>query len=129
VFVLHVLASVSWKVFAGSKASGETVTGSSNTATTDSNLQLGGQQLWSMNCQRCHNMRSPIMYSNAQWDVIVHHMRVRANITGADARATANFHGASGAQPTDAVTTLNQIPRGFIASSTRSQRGPSIFAA
>ena len=91
VLVLLILASVSWKLFAGSKASGETVTGSSNTATTDSNLQLSGQQLWSMNCQRCHNMRSPIMYSNAQWDVIVHHMRVRANLTGADARAIADF--------------------------------------
>ena len=92
VLILLIFGSVSWKVFAGSEASGgEKVTGSSNTATRDSSLQLSGQQLWSMNCQRCHNMRSPIMYSNAQWDVIVHHMRVRANITGADARAIADF--------------------------------------
>ena len=31
------------------------------------------------------------MYSNAQWDVIVHHMRVRANITGQEQRAIAEF--------------------------------------
>ena len=89
--VLLIFVSVSWKMFAGSKANGETVTESSSAITSDSSLQLSGQQLWSMNCQRCHNMRSPIMYSNAQWDVIVHHMRVRANLTGADARAIADF--------------------------------------
>jgi hypothetical protein len=31
------------------------------------------------------------MYSPAQWDIIVHHMRVRANLTGADQRAIAEF--------------------------------------
>ena len=89
--VLLIFVSVSWKMFAGSKASGETVTESSSAVTRDSSLQLSGQELWSMNCQRCHNMRSPVMYNNAQWDVIVHHMRVRANLTGADARAIADF--------------------------------------
>ena len=81
------LATVDWKAFAGPKANGETVT----TSTTESSTQLSGQELWSMNCQRCHNMRSPVMYTNSQWEVIVHHMRVRANLTGADARAIADF--------------------------------------
>jgi|ERR1044071_6201849 hypothetical protein len=89
--VLLIFISVSWKMFAGPKSGGETVTESSGTVTRDSSLQLSGQELWSMNCQRCHNMRSPNMYNNAQWDVIVHHMRVRANLTGADARAIADF--------------------------------------
>ena len=89
--VLLIFVSVSWKMFAGSKVSGETVTESSSAVARDSSLQLSGQELWSMNCQRCHNMRSPVMYNNAQWDVIVHHMRVRANLTGADARAIADF--------------------------------------
>ena len=86
--LLLIFASASWNVFAGSKASRETATESSR---SDSSMQLSGQELWSMNCQRCHNMRSPVMYNNAQWDVIVHHMRVRANLTGADARAIADF--------------------------------------
>jgi hypothetical protein len=89
--VLLIFVSVSWKMFAGSKTSGETVTESSSAVTSDSSSQLSGQELWSMNCQRCHNVRSPVMYNNAQWDVIVHHMRVRANLTGADARAIADF--------------------------------------
>ena len=89
--VLLILAGAGWNVFAGSKASRETATESSSAVTNDSSMQLSGQELWSMNCQRCHNMRSPEMYSNAQWDVIVHHMRVRANITGAEQRAIADF--------------------------------------
>ena len=89
--VLLLFASAGWSAFAGPKASRETAAESSSAVTSDSSLQLSGQELWSMNCQRCHNMRSPEMYSDAQWDVIVHHMRVRANITGAEQRAIADF--------------------------------------
>ena len=41
----------------------------------------GGAQLWAQNCGHCHNIRSPNSYSDAQWDVVVLHMRVRANLT------------------------------------------------
>jgi nitrate/TMAO reductase-like tetraheme cytochrome c subunit len=88
---LLIFASAGWSAFAGPKVSRETAAESSSAVTSDSSLQLSGQELWSMNCQRCHNMRSPEMYSDAQWDVIVHHMRVRANITGAEQRAIADF--------------------------------------
>lgn len=80
------LAGCGWEVFAGSTAGN-----SGAAATSDSSMQLSGEELWSMNCQRCHNVRPPTMYSDAQWDVIVHHMRVRANITGAEQRAIADF--------------------------------------
>src|SRR6266850_2547426 len=89
--VLLIFLSAGWRVFAGSKASRETAAESSSASTSDSSIQLSGQELWSMNCQRCHNMRSPAMYNDAQWDVIVHHMRVRANITGGEQRAIADF--------------------------------------
>jgi len=39
-----------------------------------------GAQLWVENCVRCHNIRSPSNYSPAQWDVVMMHMRVRANL-------------------------------------------------
>ena len=41
----------------------------------------GGPQLWAENCARCHNYRSPTSYSSAQWEVVMEHMRVRANLT------------------------------------------------
>jgi mono/diheme cytochrome c family protein len=40
-----------------------------------------GQRLWSQNCARCHNTRSPSDYNNVQWDVAMLHMRIRANLT------------------------------------------------
>src|ERR1700676_1410692 len=66
----------------GSKKTRERATNSNSSDTADSSMQLSGEELWSNNCQRCHNIRPPTMYSNAQWDVIVHHMRVRPNIPG-----------------------------------------------
>lgn len=48
-------------------------------------------KLWAQNCTRCHNSRPAKTFSAAQWDTIVHHMRVRANLTGSDARLIAAF--------------------------------------
>ena len=50
-----------------------------------------GAQLWSDNCARCHNLRSPETYSSAQWELAVHHMRLRANLTGEEARKVTEF--------------------------------------
>ena len=44
--------------------------------------QASGAQLWSDNCMRCHNLRGPETYSSTQWELAVHHMRLRANLTG-----------------------------------------------
>lgn len=40
-----------------------------------------GAKLWAQNCGHCHNIRSPNSYSDAQWDVAMLHMRIRANLT------------------------------------------------
>lgn len=55
----------------------------------------GGAQLWAENCTRCHNARPPDYYSDAQWQVLVHHMRLRANIDGAEAKTIVQFLQAS----------------------------------
>ena len=54
-----------------------------------------GAQLWSENCSRCHNMRPPESFSDAQWETIVRHMRFRANLTGVEARKITEFLKAS----------------------------------
>jgi mono/diheme cytochrome c family protein len=41
-----------------------------------------GGELWGQICGQCHNLRSPAEYSDAQWAVAVHHMRVRVPLTG-----------------------------------------------
>ena len=43
--------------------------------------QKGGAEVWAQNCGHCHNLRSPSSYSDAQWEVVMLHMRVRANLT------------------------------------------------
>ncbi|CAN5627311.1 hypothetical protein BH10BAC3_BH10BAC3_29030 [soil metagenome] len=40
-----------------------------------------GTQLWGENCGRCHNAPGPGEFHDTNWDIIVTHMRVRANIT------------------------------------------------
>ena len=50
-----------------------------------------GTQLWSENCTRCHNARPPTYYSGAQWTLVMHHMRSRANLTGEEERKILAF--------------------------------------
>ena len=88
--VLLICVCASWETFAGPKAH-QTTTQSSGAVSSDSYMGLSGEELWSNNCLRCHNIRPPTMYSDAQWDVIVHHMRLRANITGQEQRAIVEF--------------------------------------
>ena len=51
----------------------------------------GGAELWSENCMRCHNLRPPGQYSNNEWTVIIHEMRVRANLTGEESDKILKF--------------------------------------
>ena len=54
-----------------------------------------GARLWAENCNRCHNMRDPKEFDDTKWKVIVTHMRVRAGLTGQDARDILAFLQAS----------------------------------
>ena len=89
-FVL-LFASTTLSLFADPKANGKAADTSTTAASSDSYMGLTGEELWSNNCMRCHNIRPPTMYSDAQWDVILHHMRLRANITGQEQRAILAF--------------------------------------
>lgn len=51
----------------------------------------GGSQLWAENCARCHNVRSPSAYSDPEWEVAMHHMRIRANLTAEEQRKILEF--------------------------------------
>ena len=89
--ILLIFASFIWNTFAGPRESRKAATESSSALSSDSYMGLSGEELWSNNCMRCHNLRPATMYGNAQWDVIVHHMRLRANITGQEQRAIVEF--------------------------------------
>ena len=66
------------------------------TATTGSGAKATpgkqtGATLWAQNCGHCHNIRAPDSYSDAQWDVAMLHMRVRANLTAEEHRQILAF--------------------------------------
>jgi cytochrome c5 len=88
--LLFLLASTTSNLFAEPEANQKAAPHSSAVVSSDY-MGLSGEELWSNNCLRCHNIRPPTMYTNAQWDVIVHHMRLRANITGQEQRAIVEF--------------------------------------
>lgn len=50
-----------------------------------------GVQLWSESCGRCHNIRAQNSLSPAQWEVVMLHMRVRANLPADEARRILEF--------------------------------------
>lgn len=51
----------------------------------------GGAILWGENCTRCHNAPAPTDYSDAQWDLIGSHMRIRANLTADETEKIVEF--------------------------------------
>ena len=81
------------RVLAQDKAAAETTTTTTTTVASEpAQKQIkGGSQLWSENCARCHNMRSPSSYSDGEWEVVMHHMRVRAHLTPEEHKAILEF--------------------------------------
>jgi mono/diheme cytochrome c family protein len=57
----------------------------------ESTSEKGGAQLWAARCTQCHYARDPGVFSPQQWDIIMLHMRVRANLTAAEHRAILEF--------------------------------------
>ncbi len=50
-----------------------------------------GAQIWAENCMRCHELRSPSQYTPAQWGVIIQYMRLKAGLTGTQAKKVLAF--------------------------------------
>ena len=50
-----------------------------------------GAQQWANNCSRCHNMRDPKEFRDDEWKPIMQHMRLRAGLTGQQARDILTF--------------------------------------
>lgn len=53
--------------------------------------EQSGSELWAQNCGRCHNFRGLNEFNDAQWSIIMGHMRVVGNIPGDQARAILKF--------------------------------------
>jgi hypothetical protein len=52
---------------------------------------LSGAELYAINCNRCHPERYAPEWTAEQWKTILLHMRTRANLPAAQARAILQF--------------------------------------
>jgi len=50
-----------------------------------------GARNWSAYCGGCHNARPPSERTPGEWDTIMMHMRVRANLPGQEAQALLEY--------------------------------------
>jgi mono/diheme cytochrome c family protein len=53
--------------------------------------KLTGEQLYAINCNRCHAERYATERTDAQWKTIMLHMRTRAQIPADDAKAILKY--------------------------------------
>jgi mono/diheme cytochrome c family protein len=68
-------------------ADGESKSSKKTTSSTTSEQQkLTGQELYAINCNRCHSERYPTEFTAAHWRTIMTHMRVRANLPAEQAK-------------------------------------------
>jgi len=63
-----------------------------NSCTASKKISMkSGAQLWSENCQRCHNTPSPSTFSPEQWETIGMHMQSRALLTETEKNKIVEF--------------------------------------
>jgi cytochrome c5 len=53
--------------------------------------KLTGAELYAINCNRCHQERYPTEFTSAQWQTIMTHMRVRANLPAQQVKAIVKY--------------------------------------
>lgn len=76
---------------AGAQQSAATSSPALQPQSADPMAVVQGGKLWGQNCAQCHNPRDPKDMSNEQWRVSVSHMRIRAGLTGQEARDILRF--------------------------------------
>ena len=52
---------------------------------------LSGVELYAVHCNRCHPERYPVEMNDAEWQTVMLHMRVRANLPATQARAIMKY--------------------------------------
>jgi mono/diheme cytochrome c family protein len=72
--------------YAGGKKSEKAAKQKAETVASAKQEKLTGQQLYAINCNRCHSERYPTEWTAAHWRTLLTHMRVRANIPAEQAK-------------------------------------------
>jgi len=80
-----------------------------------------GSQAWADNCSRCHNIRPANELRDDQWLTTVFHMRVRAGLTGQEARDILTF------LQTSNVSFVKETPASTDKSSASTMSGKEVY--
>lgn len=83
-----------------------------------------GSKVWSENCARCHNMRSPTDLRDDQWVTTAFHMRVRAGLTGQETRDVLTFLQGSNAKVEKPQHAKSKL---LVAATSATQSGKNIY--
>lgn len=75
----------------GLAAAEATAEGSDAAPAPDPMAFVRGAQKWANTCARCHGIRDARELDDAQWQVVVAHMRARAGLTATDAQDILRF--------------------------------------
>jgi cytochrome c5 len=76
---------------AGKHAPEASLAAAQEKAPSASSSGKSGNQLWAETCTQCHNNRDPGTYSDVNWSIAMHHMRIRADLNAADSRKILEF--------------------------------------
>lgn len=71
-----------------------------------------GATLWGNNCGRCHNIRPTTERSDAEWAIVMKHMRARANLTRHQADAILAYLQATNTAEAPAAAAAAATPPG-----------------
>lgn len=82
-----------------------------------------GATVWADNCGRCHNIRDARELRDDQWITTVYHMRIRAGLTGQEARDVLTFLQESNKPRRKKVIGASALP----ASASQSLTGAQIY--
>jgi len=80
-----------WTGHAGAQQPAAQKTAAPQQQAADPAAMARGARLWGQACAQCHNPRDPKDLSDEQWRVSVSHMRIRAGLTGQEARDILRF--------------------------------------
>lgn len=86
-----------------------------------------GAKSWSENCGRCHNIRDPQDLRDDEWVTSISHMRIRAGLTGQEARDILAFLQASNA-PAPAVVMRPAAMTENVTSTVTGLSGATVYA-
>jgi mono/diheme cytochrome c family protein len=87
----HLIRSIALAVIALAGIGSLIVAAQADETKVPAKKKLTGAELYAVNCNRCHPERYPTEFTSAQWETLMLHMRVRANLPAKQAKEVLKY--------------------------------------